>query len=161
MNYRFKQNIYELSKSEYIQEDWYYRIYTAKDKFYNCLRRNDAYEYYKTYKGIRIDIVYKNGDGVKTIVNCPNMDLERLRDDFSIKKTNKSTRKAIAKYDKENTKTICLKLNLNTDADIINYLELSNNKNGLIKELLRKEILQEQLRCMPIYQNSQEIRLMA
>ena len=41
------------------------------------------------------------------------------------------------KYDAENTKVITLKLNKKTDADIIDYLERSGNKQGTIKDALR------------------------
>ena len=52
----------------------------------------------------------------------------------------KSQVKASIKYDKTNTKDIRLKLNLNTDADIIEYLEACGNKQGEIKRLIREEI---------------------
>lgn len=42
------------------------------------------------------------------------------------------------KYDKKNTKDIRLKLNINTDKDILDFLEKSGNKQGTIKEALRK-----------------------
>ena len=44
------------------------------------------------------------------------------------------------KYDKANTTQIKLKLNINSDADIIEYLEKSGNKQGTIKRLIREEI---------------------
>ena len=40
------------------------------------------------------------------------------------------------KYDEVNTKVITLKLNINTDADILEYLD-GKNKQGTIKEALR------------------------
>lgn len=46
--------------------------------------------------------------------------------------------KAVANYDKKNTIGIYLKLNKTTDADIIEMLEQQENKQGFIKELLRK-----------------------
>ena len=48
--------------------------------------------------------------------------------------------KASAKYDKENTKGIYLKLNRTTDADIIEYLKGVDNVQGLIKKLIREKI---------------------
>lgn len=53
-------------------------------------------------------------------------------------KTRASQIKAAAKYDRENTKGIYLKLNIHTDADLIAALERSGNKQGLIKAALRK-----------------------
>lgn len=51
--------------------------------------------------------------------------------------TSKAQLRAQAKYDKDNTVQIKLKLNKKTDADIIRALELSKNKQGYIKELIR------------------------
>ena len=48
------------------------------------------------------------------------------------------------KYDKENTTKVTLKLNLKTDADILDFLENCGNKQGTIKELIRTEIERNQ-----------------
>ena len=48
------------------------------------------------------------------------------------------------KYDKNNTTKITLKLNLKTDADILEYLESTGNKQGTIKALIRQEIERSQ-----------------
>ena len=42
------------------------------------------------------------------------------------------------KYLKENIRELRVKLNKNTDADIIEYLEGVDNKQGLVKMLLRR-----------------------
>lgn len=55
--------------------------------------------------------------------------------------TTKAQSRASAKYDKEHTKGIYLKLNKETDADIIGYLEETENVQGLIKSLIRKEMI--------------------
>lgn len=47
------------------------------------------------------------------------------------------------KYDSNNTTRVALKLNLNTDKDIIDYLEQSGNKQGTIKEALREKMARE------------------
>lgn len=52
--------------------------------------------------------------------------------------------KAQAKYDAENTKRVFIKLNLKTDADILEQLEKVGNKQGYIKELIRKDIAENQ-----------------
>ncbi|MBR2159980.1 MAG: hypothetical protein IJ938_01560 [Clostridia bacterium] len=54
--------------------------------------------------------------------------------------TKEAKRRASAKYDKANTKGIYLKLNKNTDADIIEYLEEVENVQGYIKTLIRKDM---------------------
>ncbi len=43
-------------------------------------------------------------------------------------------------YDKANTTQFKMKLNTKTDADIIEYLDSLNNKQGKVKELIREEI---------------------
>ena len=54
--------------------------------------------------------------------------------------TSDAQKRANAKYDKDNTKGIYLKLNLTTDADIIEHLKGVNNIQGLIKSLIRANI---------------------
>lgn len=49
-------------------------------------------------------------------------------------------RRAVAKYDAANTKKITLKLNRNTDADIIDTLAAVDNMQGYIKALIRQVI---------------------
>lgn len=51
--------------------------------------------------------------------------------------TRESQKRAVANYDKKNTIGIYFKLNKTTDADIIEMLEQTENKQGFIKELLR------------------------
>jgi len=48
--------------------------------------------------------------------------------------------RAIKKYDAANTVKILLKLNKKTDADILQKLEDVGNKQGYIKELIRKDM---------------------
>lgn len=48
--------------------------------------------------------------------------------------------KANNKYNKANTKMICLRLSYNTDADIIKKLDEVESKMGYIKELIRKDM---------------------
>ena len=49
--------------------------------------------------------------------------------------------KASAKYNKENTIQVLVRLNKNTDADIINFLKEKDSKQGYIKELIRSDLL--------------------
>lgn len=42
------------------------------------------------------------------------------------------------KYNQDRTTTVNVRLNYNTDADIIEFLQTVQNKQGLIKDLLRK-----------------------
>ena len=49
-------------------------------------------------------------------------------------------KKAAAKYDAANTKQIHLKLNLKTDADILEHLAGVESVQGYIKQLIRADI---------------------
>ena len=48
--------------------------------------------------------------------------------------------KASNKYNKENTLTVCLRLNKETDKDIIEKLEGVYSKQGYIKDLIRDDM---------------------
>ena len=47
--------------------------------------------------------------------------------------------KASNKYNKENTLTVCLRLNKETDKDIIEILDKMVSKQGYIKALIRRD----------------------
>lgn len=49
-------------------------------------------------------------------------------------------KRGIAKYDKANTRQITFKFNLKTDADILKKLDEVKNRQGYIKELIRKDM---------------------
>ena len=49
-------------------------------------------------------------------------------------------KKAQYKYDKNNTSQVMLKLNKSTDADILMKLQNEDNKQGYIKDLIRKDL---------------------
>ncbi len=54
---------------------------------------------------------------------------------------NEVQKKAQMKYDAKATKQIKLKLNLTSDKDILDKLDHVDNKQGYIKELIRKDIM--------------------
>lgn len=54
--------------------------------------------------------------------------------------TSKKRLEQIAKYDRTNTKQYVLKLNKKHDADIIEKLDLVENRQGYIKALIRKDL---------------------
>lgn len=60
-------------------------------------------------------------------------------------KTSKAQLKAVERYNKEKTTTICIRLNKETDKDIIELINSIPNKQGLIKDLLRDYIYREYL----------------
>lgn len=51
--------------------------------------------------------------------------------------------KASTEYNKRSTVCFTVRLNINTDADIISALESVGNKNALIKRLIREAIAGE------------------
>ena len=51
--------------------------------------------------------------------------------------------KAKEKYNKTKTVTYCLRLNKNTDKDIIEVLNSVGSKTGYIKELIRLDIIRD------------------
>lgn len=55
------------------------------------------------------------------------------------KKTSDKKLEYLAKYEKEKTRSIHLKFNLLTDADILDWLDTRDNKQGYIKELIRQD----------------------
>ena len=52
-------------------------------------------------------------------------------------------RRAVRKYDAENTKQFHLKLNIKTDADIIKQLSKQENVQGYLKKVIRNDIVRE------------------
>ena len=54
--------------------------------------------------------------------------------------TTAAQKRANAKYDKEHTTQVILKLNNKTDADILERLRGVGNKQGYIKNLIRRDI---------------------
>lgn len=64
--------------------------------------------------------------------------------DVKIKKTTGETERIKygpqKKYDKENTVQIKMKLNKKTDADIIEFLQTLDNRQGYLKELIREDM---------------------
>ena len=51
--------------------------------------------------------------------------------------------KAQAKYDAENTRQVHLKLNRNTDKDVLDKLDEVPSKQGYIKRLIRDDLRKE------------------
>lgn len=57
--------------------------------------------------------------------------------------TSEARTRAQKKYDAANTRGFYLKLNLKTDADIIEKLDDVVSKQGYVKELIRKDIKED------------------
>lgn len=58
--------------------------------------------------------------------------------------TTEAQKRATAKYEAANTKKMCFKFNLKTDADILKKLSETDNKLGYIKRLIREDIERSQ-----------------
>ena len=56
------------------------------------------------------------------------------------KKLTDAKREAIKRYDAANTKQIHLKLNRNTDAELIRWLDDQENVQGYIKSLIKRDM---------------------
>lgn len=56
------------------------------------------------------------------------------------KELTEAKRRAIKKYDANNTRQVHLKLNIKTDADILDHLEKQENVQGYIKRLIRNDM---------------------
>ena len=54
--------------------------------------------------------------------------------------TTDAQKRASAKYDAQATTRLSIKLNYKTDADILQKLEEVDNKQGYIKELIRRDL---------------------
>ena len=54
--------------------------------------------------------------------------------------TSEAQKRAVARYDKTHTTGVYLKLNNDTDADILGKLERTDNVQGYIKNLIREDI---------------------
>lgn len=52
-----------------------------------------------------------------------------------------AAKKASKKYDQNNTKMLSVKLNKNTDQEILEHMEHIQNKQQYIKNLIRSDIL--------------------
>lgn len=105
-------------------------------------RKNDVLNWYAEHNGNKIFAHYSSGvtNNYTTIVDGVGYDIRNIREDDSLIKTEYSMRKAIDKYDKNNTKQFKMKLNKKTDADIIEFLENQSNIQGTLKELIRQQI---------------------
>lgn len=57
--------------------------------------------------------------------------------------TSEAKKASNERYDKANTKGYMIKLNLTTDADIIEKLDSVDNRQGYIKRLIREDLAQE------------------
>lgn len=123
-------------------EDVYYRVYKEDGSFHSYYRATDALREYHNFNGTKIATVTKDlFPTITVVINEPGLDPERIRKDLTVKQTTEAMRRAVAKYDKENTKQVTLKLNKNTDKELIEFLDGLENKQGFIKELIKKEML--------------------
>ena len=55
-------------------------------------------------------------------------------------KTSEAQKRASAKYTRENSYNMCIRLSRKYDADILEFLGMMENKQGYIKELIRADM---------------------
>lgn len=55
-----------------------------------------------------------------------------------------SVKKYVNEYQKQNIKTVPFRLNINTEADILEWLDQQENKRQYIISLIREDILKKQ-----------------
>lgn len=67
--------------------------------------------------------------------------MARIQDTPEDKRARRARQQAA--YDKRATKQILLKLNRNTDADILEQLDAQENRQGYIKRLIREDIARQ------------------
>jgi hypothetical protein len=65
-----------------------------------------------------------------------------------MQRSSDARKRAVSKYDASHTKQIKLKLNLETDKDILERLDEVENKQGYIKALIRSDIKRDILRIV-------------
>ncbi|MBQ6220996.1 MAG: hypothetical protein IJJ44_00070 [Solobacterium sp.] len=58
-------------------------------------------------------------------------------------KKTKAQLKSIAKFNREKTRAVLIRLNVNTDKDILEKLETVPSKQGYVKKLIRDDIEKE------------------
>lgn len=118
-------------------------IYQATNKYgitYQNFDRESVMSWYERNEGTKIISKTKDLFPVINVIAEKHIDVNNLREDDTLNITTVAQRRAILKYDKKTAKGIYLKLNKETDKEIIEFLEHEENKQGLIKELILKEM---------------------
>ena len=121
-------------------DDYFYIVYFNNGTHHLYSKGEDAYNNYMS-DGIRLER--------KTKDLFPMYETLLEKEYVKPIRINQKSRKEIAKmdktkydleYQKENVKQVKFTLNKNTDQDIIKKLDTVQNKNGYLKDLIRKDI---------------------
>lgn len=126
--------------------EYIYCCENSAGKTYFNYDREETFDWYEKNNGIKIWTKTKDlFPTIKVIVDSPNVDIRNIRKDDIVSETSVALRKAVAKYDKTHTKQIALKLNIETDKDILEALEDVGvgNKQTLIKDAIRAYLKKE------------------
>ena len=102
--------------------------------------RDMVFEWYESSQGVKLISKTKDLFPTINVIADKHIDVNNLREDDILNKTTIAMRKAISKYDEKNTKQVKLKLNINYDQDILDYLSQLENVQGFLKDIIRKEI---------------------
>ena len=115
---------------ERVMEDAEYFANTEYARTYVYVKKNEMGQivdaFWSSYSENRL--ANKNGYYIMKSIGGKNM------------KTTDAQMRASMKYEKANIKRVVLKLNKNTDQDIIEFLDGLKSVNGEIKRLIREEI---------------------
>lgn len=104
--------------------------------------REEALEFYEICGGLQVFSKSKDLFPKVTIfIDNKNVDINNVRKDEDIvNNTSVALRKAISKYDSNNTKQFKIKLNNKTDKELIDKLNSVENVQGYIKELIKNDL---------------------
>jgi len=121
-------------------DDYIYIVYYNDGSHYYFSKGTDAYNEYKDY-GVKLERKTKDLFPIyETLMEKEYVKPIRINEKpkKEIKKMNKT--KYDLAYQKDNIKQVKFTLNKNTDQDVIAHLDKQKNKNGYLKELIRKDI---------------------
>ena len=125
-------------------DDYIYMVYYKDGTCHRFGKGADAYSEYNKY-GIRLERKTKDLFPTYEVLLEKAPVAEPYRPNQKSKKElqKMDKQKYDLAYQKDNIKQVKFTLNKNTDQDVISHLEKQTNKNGYLKELIRKDIKKE------------------
>lgn len=121
-------------------DDYMYYVYYADGTRHLCLKGEDAYNNYMS-DGIRLERKTKDLFPMyETLLEKEYVKPIRINQKSKKELQKMSKAKYDLAYQKDNIKQVKFTLNKNTDQDIIKKLDTVQNKNGYLKDLIRKDI---------------------
>ena len=122
-------------------DDYFYIVYFEDGTHHLYSKGEDAYS---TYKNCGIRLERKTKDLFPTyevlLEKAPVAEPYRPNQKSKKELQKMDKQKYDLAYQKDNIKQVKFTLNKNTDQDVISHLEKQTNKNGYLKELIRKDM---------------------